>query len=103
MLYTETYYRRVMGEEKTGGGLGIKWEGNLIYQRIYNADATNSRFIPVLFEYSKVEHIPTPLQGVTRHRIDTRWLRKPVSSNHQPAACHSPSKFAMVRGNFWMH
>ena len=71
MVCTETYYRRVMGEEKTGEGLGIKWEGNLIYQHIYQANTTNSRFIPVLFEYSKVEHIPTPLQGVTRHRVDT--------------------------------
>ena len=71
MVCTETYYRRVMGEEKTGEGLGIKWEGNLIYQHIYNADTTNLRFIPVLFEYSKVEHIPTPVQGVSRYRIDT--------------------------------
>ena len=51
MVCTETYYSRVMGEEKLGVGLGVKWEGNLIYQHIYNADTTNSRFIPVLFDY----------------------------------------------------
>jgi tetratricopeptide (TPR) repeat protein len=71
MVCTETYFRRVMGQEKQGTGLGVKWEGNLIYQHIYNADTTNTRFIPVLFDYCKAEHIPTPVQGATYYRIDT--------------------------------
>jgi tetratricopeptide (TPR) repeat protein len=89
MVCTETYFRRVMGEEEPGKGLGVKWEGNLIYQHIYNADTTNTRFIPVLFEYCKVEHIPTPLQGATyyrypqqyedlyRHLTNQPWTTKP--------------------------
>lgn len=71
MVCTETYYRRVMGEEKAGTGLGVKWEGNLIYQHIYNADTTNSRFIPILFEYCIVEQIPTPVGGSTRYHVDS--------------------------------
>ena len=71
MVCTETYFRRVMGEEPPGKGLGVKWEGNLIYQHIYNADTTNTRFIPVLFEGGKIEHIPAPLQGATRYFVDT--------------------------------
>jgi len=71
MVCTETYLRRVKGEEEPGKGLGVKWEGNLIYNRIYNADVHNGKFIPVLFEDGRVEHIPTPVQGVTRYRIDT--------------------------------
>ena len=71
MVCTETYFRRVMGEEESGKGLGVKWESNLIYQHIYNADTTNTRFIPVLFEGGKVEHIPTPLQGATYYCMDT--------------------------------
>jgi tetratricopeptide (TPR) repeat protein len=89
MVCTETYFRRVMGEEEPGKGLGVKWEGNLIYQHIYNADTTNTRFIPILFEYCKVEHIPTPLQGATyyrypqqyedlyRHLTNQPWTTKP--------------------------
>ncbi len=72
MICTEIYFRRVMGEEKLGTGLGVKWEGNLIYQHIYNADTTNTRFIPVLFKSGKVEHIPTPLQGATYYHVDTQ-------------------------------
>jgi tetratricopeptide (TPR) repeat protein len=73
MVCTETYFRRVMGEEEPGKGLGVKWEGNLIYQHIYNVDTTNTRFIPVLFESGKVEHIPTPLQGATYYRYPQQY------------------------------
>jgi tetratricopeptide (TPR) repeat protein len=71
MVCTETYFLHVMGEEKPGTGLGVKWEGNLIYQHICNADTKNTRFIPVLLDYCKVEHIPTPLQGATYYCIDS--------------------------------
>jgi hypothetical protein len=51
MVCTETYYQRVMGDEKPGKGLGARWEGHLIYQGIYSA------FIPVLFESGNYAHI----------------------------------------------
>ena len=70
MVCTQTYYKRVMGEEKSGKGLGIRWEGNLIYQHIYNAGSINNKFIPVLFKDGKFQHIPTPLQGATHYCID---------------------------------
>jgi len=66
-ICTEPYYKRVMGEEKEGAGLGIRWEGNLIYQHLYNAGATNNRFIPVAFEEEQKAHIPVPLQGATHY------------------------------------
>ncbi|GEM_PF-2688246 len=71
MICTETYYKRVMGEEEPGKGLGVRWEGNLIYQHIYNTGTHNTRFIPVLFENGKTEHIATPLQNATRYWVDT--------------------------------
>ena len=39
MICTETYYKRVMGGEAADRGLGVKWEGGLIYQHIHNAGA----------------------------------------------------------------
>jgi tetratricopeptide (TPR) repeat protein len=71
VICTETYYRRVMGEEEPGKGRGVKWESTLAYQHIYSADAENIRFIPVLFESGKAEYIPTPLQGATYYYVDT--------------------------------
>lgn len=70
MICTEAYFNRVMGKEKQGMGLGVQWEGNIIYQHIYNAGAKNTKFIPVLFNYSRLEHIPIPLQGTTRYNAD---------------------------------
>ena len=50
MICTETYYKRVMGEEEPGVGRGIRWEGNLIYNHLYQNDTVNTKFIPVLFK-----------------------------------------------------
>src|SRR5512142_1674007 len=36
MICTETYRRRAMGLEEPGRGLGVDWEGNLIYNAIYH-------------------------------------------------------------------
>jgi hypothetical protein len=65
MICTEPYYRRVMGQETPGLGLGIAWEGNLIY----NNTSLNTKFIPVIFEALHAKYIPVPLQGATRYRL----------------------------------
>jgi len=85
MICTETYYRRVMGEEKSGTGRGVKWEGNLIYQHIYNADTMNTRFIPVLFEQSDSKYIPIPCQGGTYYCIyqDYEGLYRHLTNQHR--------------------
>ena len=70
MICTETYFKRVMGEEEPGTGRGVKWEGRVIYQHFYKADALNTKFIPVLFSYCKDEHIPTPFASDTYYKVD---------------------------------
>jgi hypothetical protein len=69
MVCAETYRRRVMGKEQPGKGLGVRWEGNSIYNRIYNDPPSGSRFIPVLLERSEPAQTPTPVQGHTHYRI----------------------------------
>jgi hypothetical protein len=63
LVCTERYLSRVMGQEKEGTGLGVRWEGNLVYQHIYNAGTLNTRFIPVVLKDEDKRFIPTPLQG----------------------------------------
>lgn len=72
MICTEAYYKRVMGEEEAGKGHGVRWEGNLIYQHIYNAGSQNTRFIPVIFKSSNQRYIPTPLQGATYYCVNNQ-------------------------------
>ena len=81
MICTETYRRRVMGLEEPGKGLGVDWEGNLIYNQIYhrvNGDKPRgSRFIPILLPDSESAHIPSPVQGHSYYRIATFDLTDP--------------------------
>ena len=76
MVCTETYRRRVMGREEPGKGLGARWEGSLIYNRIKDKPS-GSRFIPILLPGSKPAHIPDPVQGYTYYRITTFDLTDP--------------------------
>lgn len=69
MICTETYYLRAMEQEKPGTGRGVKWESYLIYQHIYDADTKKTKFIPVLFEDGKDDHIPAPVKGGTFYRL----------------------------------
>ena len=69
MLCTEPYFRRVMGEEVPGKGLGARWEGNLIYQHLYSTGALNTRFIPAVVESTHTSHIPPPVQGATYYDL----------------------------------
>lgn len=71
MVCTKTYYRRIMNEEEPGKGFGVRWEGKLIYQHIYQGESTNTRFIPILFDDCKVDDIPTPVKGGARYRINS--------------------------------
>lgn len=71
IVCTETYYQRAMGDEQPGRGLGVRWEAHLIYQYIYGAGTTNTKFIPVLFEGGSPLHIPTPLQSTNHYFVDT--------------------------------
>jgi tetratricopeptide (TPR) repeat protein len=69
MICTETYYHRVMGEEEQGKGLGVRWEGHLIYQQLYDQQTVNAKFIPVLLESGAADYVPAPLQGVAHYPV----------------------------------
>jgi len=71
VVCTRTYYRRVMGDEIEGKGLGVRWESALTYQHIYNAGGKNAKFIPVLRRTQDQEFIPTPLQGTTHYCVES--------------------------------
>ncbi|WP_414590382.1 SUMF1/EgtB/PvdO family nonheme iron enzyme [Anabaena sp. CCY 9614] len=71
VICTLTYKRRCEGEEEPGRGNGVRWEGHLTYQDLYNAGTLNRKFIPVLLESGKFEDIPKPLQGTTYYFAHT--------------------------------
>ena len=75
MVCIETYFRRIRDDEESGKGLGVRWEGRLIYRALYRDGRSNTKFIPVLFETGDSVHIPGPV-GDTNfylvHRLISR-------------------------------
>ena len=59
---TETYERRRRGREEPGTGLGVRWEGAVIGQELYESALVNDRFIPIVFERSAMVHVPSFLR-----------------------------------------
>lgn len=85
------YSKKIYGQAEKGMGRGVKWEGNIIYQKLYMADTINSRFIPIVFEEKDFEFIPTPLQGSTYYNVSTEagfdklyWRLRGVTSKEKP-------------------
>ena len=72
MICTENYCNRVMGKEEIGKGLGVKWEGKLIYNQIYFSDTKNTKFIPVLFNSQDTTYIPDPLKDTTYYTVNLK-------------------------------
>ncbi|MBU0656445.1 MAG: toll/interleukin-1 receptor domain-containing protein [Gammaproteobacteria bacterium] len=69
MICTETYLRRLQLEEEQGKGLGVAWEGSLIYNTLYRDRTLNQKFIPVIFEKSDSDFIPTILFGNSHYDL----------------------------------
>ena len=68
---TETYQRRYEGKEEAGKGLGGQWEGFVITQELYEAEAKNTKFIPIVFSSVDSEYIPIELRAATRYELST--------------------------------
>lgn len=69
MICTETYCRRVEDKTCADEGRGVFWEGQMIYDYIYD-EKGNTRFIPILLSGSNTECIPRPVRNHTRYRIE---------------------------------
>jgi len=74
MVCTETYLRRVNGEKEFGRGHGVRWEGRLSNQHLYDAGSATRKFVPVLLADGSPDHIPTPVKGATIY-----WVEIPES------------------------
>ena len=69
LVCTETYRKRLELEEEQGKGLGVKWEGSLIFNILYRNETFNSKFIPLVFDTENKAHIPDILFGYDYHDL----------------------------------
>jgi tetratricopeptide (TPR) repeat protein len=71
MVCTETYLRRVRGEEEPGKGHGVLWEARLIRQDVYDAGSASNKYVPVLFADGSPTHVPRPVRGASIYCVET--------------------------------
>jgi len=68
---TATYNQRFTGEAPAGEGKGVKWEGAILTQELYDAEAQNTKFIPVVLGPQDTAYVPVILQGQTYYDVST--------------------------------
>jgi hypothetical protein len=71
LVCTEKYRKRVEKNEEPGTGLGVVWEGHIIYNHLYTLQGMNSKFIPVVFSPEDIAYIPVLLNSTMRYRLET--------------------------------
>ena len=91
VIGSKGYYDKIYGNVDQGKGRGVKWEGNLIYQKLYMSDTINTKYIPVVFDEKDLVHIPTPLQGSTYYNVSSTtgfdklyWRLRGITTKEKP-------------------
>jgi hypothetical protein len=71
IVCTEIYRQRLDGTAAKGGGLGVKWEGAILNQVLYDSESETGKLVPVVLTPEDVKHIPTVLRGMTRYDLSS--------------------------------
>lgn len=69
VVCTETYNLRFRGKAPSGEGKGVTWERAILTNKLYEAKAYNTRFIPIVFSSQDTAHIPIILKGQTHYDV----------------------------------
>ena len=91
VVCTETYHQRFRGKAPAGSGRGVKWEGAVLTQTLYDGDSRNQRFIPVLLNAADEAHIPVVLRGTT-------WYLATSEGGYEHLYRHLTNQPAVVKG-----
>ncbi|HVI01907.1 MAG TPA: SEFIR domain-containing protein [Enhygromyxa sp.] len=97
LVVSDAYRKKAEGAVPRGAGKGVKWESHLTVQEIYDADARNEKFIPVLLEGVSEAAIPQVLRAWTYYRwpADSEALLRRLLAQPKvvPAPLGPPKRF----------
>jgi hypothetical protein len=77
MVFTERYYLRCRGEEKTGVGKGVTWESIIIDTELYESQHDNKKFVPIVLRTTDEQWITTRMRSYTRYVLSDYSLDHP--------------------------
>jgi tetratricopeptide (TPR) repeat protein len=106
VVCTETYLKRIENKVSADEGMGVFWEGGIIYSYLYDEKDTE-RFLPVIFDSKDGAYIPRPLKGATRFVLskfdfsDSGYSALYRELTHQPTVQKPPlGEVVRMRGGF---
>src|SRR5260221_2471896 len=67
VVCTARYRQRFDGAAPPGEGRGVRWESMLTRAHLYESDALNDKFVPVVLSPGDGAHIPRPLFDVSHY------------------------------------
>lgn len=83
-IYENKFYHRDEGK-------GVKWEGALLYNSLYEMGPHNTKFIPVYFNSDDLSHILPPLKQYTHYCIsDSEEVQKLCNRIHGIRSVEKP-------------
>ncbi len=72
VVATETYEQRRRGRQEKGEGLGVRFEGAILSQTLYDQALHNESVIPVVFSSSDAAYVPVFLKAVNRYDLGSK-------------------------------
>lgn len=73
LVFSPTYYSRFIGETPTGAGQGVKWEGAIIQQRLYEGNFLYQRDCRAILPEgaNRTAHVPRMLRSFVCYSLPT--------------------------------
>jgi hypothetical protein len=71
IVCTKTYLARFERRAPARTGRGVKWEGAIITQKLYEDELANSKYIPLVLAADDAVHVPPPLRPVTYYDLSS--------------------------------
>lgn len=74
VVCTEIYKGRFDGTDETGKGLGVRWEGLILTQALYeDLSKNNTKYIPILFDDTPTNAIPVALKPFSYFKLPDQY------------------------------
>ena len=67
IVCSQGYIDKLEGKTEPSHGKGVKWEGRIIRNLLYEAGSQSAKFVPVFLEHSTESHLPLVLKDSTRY------------------------------------
>ena len=72
IVCSQGYIDKLEGKTEPSHGKGVKWEGRIIRNLLYESGTKSAKFVPVFLENSSESHLPLVLKDATRYPGHTR-------------------------------